>query len=466
MKFTRRCPLVAAAILCALVNPVLGGEVAGLPPHLIPTTSPDYNFYFGNDFLASGTDDDFRTQQLIASAAIGDRWLLALDHSTLTRSEAISGPPARIDLLSISLGYKLVDNRSPLQSGSLAVGVGARGVGNFEGSRIQNGFHRLIESETNFLPYADTRQTDPTLWVLGEQHKILRQAKGSGLFSGWDTGYWVRSGALATTDGQLDAVAGLYAIASRPGFDLWLGPRRDWREGYTADLVQVDTAAEESKTALSYGVRLGSIVVEVVQRFDSAASYGQISFVSSAATRKTPAATGVRGDVQLGLYLPDMMFQLAGRWHKRIFTDENSTWRESILVDLRGGQPQLGSDPTRFTKTSQLTAGLEFSRPLGNSVPWLRFYTAGSLGWRSEQLIGRGELAGVRSATYGKAALQADVGLEVDTTRLSSNWRHSLRLGVSGWLPVGTVWVGDGGLASELHRPGASVAVLWAFEYY
>jgi hypothetical protein len=444
----------------------LAGEIAGLPPHLIPTTSPDYSFYFGNDFLATGTDDDFRTQQLIASAAIADRWILALDHSTLTRSEAVSGPPARIDLLSLSLGYKLLNTSTPQRSSSLSIGVGARGVGNFAGSRIQNGFHRLIESETNFLPYAETRQTDPTLWVLGEQHKIVRHAKGSGIFSGWDTGYWIRGGALATADGQLDAVAGLYAIASRPGFDLWLGPRRDWREGYTADLVQVETAAEEDKTAISYGVRLGSMVVEVVQRFDSAASYGQISFVSSTATRKTPATTGDRGDLQLGLYLPDMMFQLAGRWHKRIFTDDNSTWRESILVDLRGGQPQLGGDPTRFTKVSQLTAGLELSRPLGSSVPWLRFYSAGSLGWRSEQLIGRGDLAGVRSSAYGKAVLQADVGLEFDTTQLSSSWRHSLRFGVSGWLPSGSVLVGDGGLASGLHRPGASIAVVWAFEYY
>ena len=461
-----RLKLVLIVSCIAATHSSLGGEIAGLPPHLVPTTSPDYRFYLGNDFLASGTSDDFRTQQINASATIKDRWQVVLDHSIFTRENAVSGPPARVDLMSLSVGYELISERAHDKSNSLTLGAGVRAVGNFEGSRIQNGIHALIESEASLLPYISTRQVDPTMWFLGERHKILRSASGSGMFSGWDTGYWVRGGALATTDGQFDAVAGLYAIASRPGFDLWIGPRRDWREGYTADVVQREAAAEESKTALSYGVRLGSFVLEVVQRFDSEASYGQMSFVSSAATRKTPTQGSPRGDIQLGLYFPDMLFQLAGRWHKNIFTDPNSVWRESILIDVRGGQPQLGHDVTRFTETAQLTAGLEFSRPMNISVPWLRFYTAASVGWRNEQLVGRGDLTGIRSASYDRAVMQADVGIEIDSTRIRSNWRHSLRLGVSGWLPASSVTVMDGGLESLLHQPGAAVAVVWTFNYH
>lgn len=461
-----RLKLVLIISCLAASHSALGGEIAGLPPHLVPTTSPDYRFYLGNDFLASGTTDDFRTQQINASATIRNRWLLILDHSILTRENAVSGPPARVDLMSLSLGYKLINEHNQNDSNALTLGVGVRAVGNFEGSRIQNGIHALIESEASLLPYASTRQADPTAWILGERHKILRSATGSGIFAGWDTGYWLRGAALATTDGQFDATAGLYAIASRPGFDLWIGPRQDWREGYTADLVQSETAAEESKTALAFGVRLGSFVLEVVQRFDSAASYGQMSFVSSAATRKTPTQGEPQGDVQVGLYFPDMMFQLAGRWHKNIFTDTNSVWRESILIDARGGQPQLGHDVMRFTKTAQLTAGLEFSRPISISAPWLRFYTAGSVGWRSEQLSGRGDLAGIRSTSYDRAVLQADVGVEIDAAQIRSNWRHSLRLGVSGWLPASSVTVVDDGLVSELHQPGAAIAVVWSFNYH
>lgn len=458
-------PYLALAALCVVGNSTLAGEVSGLPPHLVPTTSPDYTFYLGNDFLATGTTDDFRTQQIIVTATLKERWFLLLDHSTLTATNPSSGPPARIDLMGLSLGYKLINEQSPDRNQSLMMGIGARGVGNFEGSRIQNGFHALIESETSTLPYAQTRQTDATLWALGEHHQILHKATGTGWVSGWDRGYWARGGALATTDGQFDAVAGLYAVASRPGFDLWLGVRRDWREGYNADNVQAETAAQESKMAISYGARLGAVVLEVVQRSDSEASYGQMSFVTSAATRKSSPERDVRGDLQLGLYLPHMMFQLAGRTHKRIFTDDNSIWRESILVDLRAGRPQLGRDITRFVDTVQVTAGLEFSRPMSPSSPWLRFYSAASLGWRREQLIGEGDLAGVRSESADKAVLQADIGIEIDTTSIRSNWRHSLRFGLSGWLPTESVVVTDGGLPSELQRAGASVAVLWTFDY-
>jgi hypothetical protein len=461
-----RLSLAPLAALIFSVPTSHAGEISGLPPHLLPSISADYSFFLGNDFLAAGTNDDFRTQQLIATANIRKRWVAVLDHSMLTRADAVSGPPARLDLMSLSLGYKFIDDSSDERSQSLTVGTGVRGAGNYEGGRIQNGFHTLIVSGTSFLPYATTRQTDATLWFASERYQLLRSAQGSGLISGWDAGYWAKAGGLATSDGQFDGVAGLYAVLSRPGYDLWAGVRRDWREGYSADIVQIETAAEESKTAFAYGVRLGSLVIETVQRFGSRASYGQLSFVSSAKTRKEASLRPTHADVQIGLYIPHMMFQLAARLNKRIFTSADSDWQESVLVDLRGGQPQLGHDVTRFTETAQLTAGLEFSRQISDSIPWLRFYGAGAVGWRSEKLIGRGDLAGVRSDAIGKAVLQADVGLEIDTVRLSSNWRHKLRFGLSGWAPAESVTVMDGGMPSELHKPGASIAVVWTFNYH
>ena len=459
---------VIFAVACCqllLMRVALAGEVSGLPPHLLPTTSPDYRLYMGNDFLAVDTKDDYRTQQLIASFQVKDRWLVLLDHSTLTRDESASGSGARIDSMSLSLGYKLIEQRNSQSSKSLTLGIGMREVGNFAGSRIQNGFHALIESDTNVLPYETTRETDATLWFVTERHQVLRSARGNGAISGWDTGYWARAGALTTTNGQFDGVAGLYAVASRSGFDLWLGLRHDWREGYDADRVQQETATEESKTAFAYGVRLGSVLIEAVQRFDSNASYGRISFTSSPGTRKQTTYRNPRVDLQLGLYTPHMMFQLAGRWPQRLLTDEDSVWRESLLVDLRAGQPQFGNDVTRFTRTSQLAVGLEFSRPVDASMPWLRYYTSAALGWRSEQLIGEGDLAGVKSESIDKAVLQVDIGLEFDATRIGSNWRHTLRFGLSGWLPSETVTVNDGGLASQLHKSGLSIGAVWTFSY-
>jgi hypothetical protein len=461
----KRLFFAAVCFQTLLMRVALAGEISGLPPHLLPTTSPDYMLYMGNDFLAIDTKDDYRTQQLIASFQVNDRWLALLEHSTLTRDESASGSGGRIDSMSLSLGYKLIEQRNSQRSKSLTFGTGIRAVGNFAGSRIQNGFHALIESETNVLPYETSRQTDATLWFVTERHQELRAAPGNGALSGWDTGYWARAAALATTDGQFDGVAGLYAVASRSGFDLWLGLRHDWRDGYDADRVQQETATQESKTALAYGARFGSVLIEAVQRFDSNASYGRISFTSSPNTRKQTTHRNSRMDLQLGLYLPHMMFQLAGRWPQRFLTDDNSVWRESLLVDLRAGQPQYGNDVTRFTRTSQLAVGLELSRPVDASISWLRYYTSGALGWRSEQLVGEGSLAGVKSPSIDKAVLQVDVGLEFDATQIRSHWRHTLRFGLSGWLPSKTVTVDTGGLASQLHQPGVSIAAVWNFSY-
>ncbi len=458
----------AMALACASLAamPAAAGEPSGLPPHLPPTTQPEYTFFLGNDFLAPGTNDDFRTQQLIASARIRDRWLAVLDHSILTRADAVTGPPARIDLMSLSLGYELVRRQDARSRTSLAIGTGVRGVGNYEGARVQNGFHTLIETGTSFLPYAATRQADPTFWAVGEHHRIVRNAPGEGLISGWDLGYWVRGGALGTTDGQFDGVAGIYAIATRPGFDAWLGVRRDWREGYAADLVQFETAQEERKTAISYGFRFGSLVLETVHRLDSFASYGQVSFVSSPETRSDPAERAAEADLQLALHVPHMLMQIAGRWHRPLFLDQSSPWRETLFVELRAGQPQLGRDVTRFAETAQLAAGVEWSRGVGDRFNWLRFYAGAGLGYRSEKLIGRGPLDGVRSDRIGRAVLTADVGLEIDAARIRNNWRHSLRFGVTGWLPSETVTVTAGGLDSELLQPGASILVAWTFNYH
>lgn len=459
------------SIICILGGALLAapsavaGEISGLPPSLTPTTQPEYTFYFGNDFLAAGTNDDFRTQQLIASARVRDRWRIVLDHSILTREHAVSGPPARIDLMSLSVGYEWLNREHANGRDVVVSGVGVRGAGNYGGSRIQNGFHSLIESEASFLPYAPTRQVDATIWVLGETHRILRHAKGGGLLWGWDTGYWARAGVLATADGQFDGVAGIYAIATRPGFDLWLGLRRDWREGYDADLVQRETAREESKLALSYGVRLGSVIMETVQRFDSYASYGQISFVSSPTTRRKPTGTNAAADFQLGLHLPHMMMQMAGRWHRPVLLDRSSQWRESITVDLRGGQPQIGHDVNSYAETVQLTAGLEYSRPFAASPEWLRFYGGASLGWREEKFIGRGSMEGVTSESVGRAVFQADMGIEIDAVRIGGNWRHKLRLGVSAWAPAKSVTVMTGGELTTLLEPGASISVAWTFNY-
>ena len=438
-------------------NASLAGEISGLPSHLPPTVRADYLYFLGNDFAASGTSDDYRTEQMMVSGRFGESWLAVLDHSILTRDDLADGERARIDTMTLSLGFEFLRSDSVARRNSVAAGVALRGIGNFAGERIQNGFHRLVASDTDSIPYTETRETDPAAWFVAEHYRRLGAASGDGFWRSWDTGAWLRTGAFASTAGQFDAVAGLYAVASRPVLDLWLGIRRDWRGGYDQDFVLQDTAAEEDKFAVSFGLRFGALVVETVQRFDSAASYGQISFVSSPETRRRTAGTPARVDGQASLQLPHVTFQAAARWHRRLITEMQSNWGEALFVEARSGQPQLGRDSTLFVDTTQVSLGIEWSRPLLHSADWLRVYTSLGAGWRSEQLLGRDLRQGQESQTVDRAVLVVDGGMEIDAAALSRHLDLRLRLGVSGWLPSSDATVDIGNTSKVIQRADASI---------
>ena len=457
--------VISAIFLCCLAGSSAAGEISGLPAHLAPTVRPDYAFFLGNDFAAIDTNDDFRTEQMIASARLRESWIAVLDHSILTRKVAID-ERGRIDTMTMSLGYELFSVDSSVQQTSVLAGLAIRMVGNFEGERIQNGFHRLIPSDTEAIPYTDTRQTDPAGWFLAQHYQRFLEATGDGFPSGWHIGYWARLGALATTDGQVDGIAGLYVVASRKQWDLWLGVRRDWRRGYDADFVLRDAAAEEDKAAVSLGVRFGALVFETVQRIDSSASYGQLSFISSPQTRGEATTDPVRADVQFTLHMPHITFQVATRWYHRLFTSGSSMWDEAILAEIRGGEPQLGRNAALFVDTSQISFGLEWSRPITGRTDWLRYFVSAGAGWRSEQLLGREALLGEESASIDRGVVLLETGVEFDAARLSKRSRFKLRLGVTGWRPTSDAVVDVGGTTATIQEPGASIVVGWVFAFH
>jgi hypothetical protein len=442
------------------------GEISGLPPHLAPTVRPDYSFFLGNDFAAARTSDDFRTEQMIVTGRLGDSWIAVVDHSIFTREDVPEPERGRIDTMTVSLGYEFMNVVKTGRHTFMTAGLAIRGVGNYEGERIQNGFHRLIESDTSAIPYTDTRRTDPAAWLLAEHQRRLRPAGAGGFAGNWDIGYWARAGVLATSDGQFDAVAGVYLLASRRLWDVWLGLRRDWRSGYDGDRVLHDAAAEEEKTAISVGYRFGALVVETVQRLDSSASYGQLSFISAPGTRGKLRGKPARADAQFTLHMPHITFQLAGRWHRRLITKPESHWSEALFVELRGGQPQLGRDPTRFVETAQLGVGLEWSRSLFADLPWLRSYTNTGLGLRREKLLGREQLAGFESEAVNRAVAILETGLEFDASPLSDYLRLKLRAGITGWYPFDDATVNIGGSPSEIQQPGASIAIGWVLSWH
>lgn len=201
-----------------------GGQIAGTPSQAPPTIARDYELNFSNDFLGrGGAVDDFRTQQIVLTAWFANGWLALLDHSILTLGDANAA--GRLDQLSGSLGYRLIDDTGPQRRNSLTLGAGFRSSGKFAGERMQNGFHRLVGSSVETLPYVATRRTDATVWLDAERYRLLQPASGSGWMSRWNRGYWVRGNTLLTSDGQWDAGLGIYAVASGNAIDLWLGLR-------------------------------------------------------------------------------------------------------------------------------------------------------------------------------------------------------------------------------------------------
>ncbi len=268
--------------LALLSTAALAGEIAGAPPLTLPSIQPRAELLLSNDAFGRGGDvDDFRTQQLMFSAAVAPRWQLTLDHSVLTLEEQSALPQGRLDQFSGSLGFNVLDRRGRSQWTKLSLGGGFRAHGQLAGERIQNGVHRLFTSSIVDVPYVRTQRTDLIAWVRGERLGMLKTLSLPQWLGGaFETGYWLHGTMLASTDGQWDGVAGAVLTAHRGGFETWLGLRGDWRSGYDRDPVQRFTADNETGGYVTFGLRVGPLLIETNQGFDDDAAFGRISLVS------------------------------------------------------------------------------------------------------------------------------------------------------------------------------------------
>ena len=275
-----------------------------MPAQLPPTIDRDLDISFINDFMGrGGSSDDFRTQQLIASARFADRWIATLDHSILTRNSV--DLVGRIDQVSASAGYALINASAGNEHRQLFVGAGFRSVGEFAGERLQNGFHRLFFSKLTNFPYSDTRRTDATAWATGDWYKLTLETDDDSAFAGWSGGFWLRGSALVTSDGQVDSAAAAFAVAQNGDKDLWIGLRQDWRSGYSDPILR-DVATEEQDLAISIGARFGPLIIETVQQLNNDASYGQIRLISSREATADDWPAQPEGAIELSFIVPDV----------------------------------------------------------------------------------------------------------------------------------------------------------------
>ena len=459
MPVSWRCTLLLVA---CFVGPASAGEIPGLRPQLPPFLERDLEVVFSNDFLGrGGSVDDFRTQQIIINAKISDRWIAVLDNNILTLSDSLT--PGRIDQLSGSLGYLLIDTVNDQSAMKLAAGIGIRSVGNFEGQRMQNGFHRLVGSGVDILPYTDISRTDATAWFDADRYRQFGEPGEGGLIGNWRAGYWLRASSLLTSGGQWDSSAGLFAVASKPGIDLWLGLRRDWRSGYDEQVLR-ETAAAEDDLAVVFGVRFGALVLETVQQLNNDASYGQLRLVSSGVQTSATGNNAGRLGLEAGFLLPNIQLRLAGRYRIRLFTNPNSRWKESINVIANFGEPQHKDNAFVFVRSRQLDVGLDFERAF-SEYPWLSTYVSAGAGWRTESLVGVEALAGESSESVGSAILSAGTGLRVDAGRLGQRWNYRITLGLTGRLPIKDADLQIGATMLPIQQPALDLMLGVTFDF-
>ncbi len=423
------------------------GEIPAVPPRLPPILLDTLHLNWGNDvFTLGGTQDDFRTQQVFLSARLSDRWILSIDHSILTfrgptRNEPDPiGTEGRLDQLSTSFGYMLYQRQEPSFELETSSGLGFRASGNLAGARIQNGFHRLIDNGLIDLPYVDTERTDGLIWLQGNLQYLKPHVMPDWLGwlgADWRSGYWLYAATLATTDLQWDGTANVSALAAKGPWKLWLGLRADWREGYDRDIVQTATAANEEGTSFSFGLALGSLVLETTQNLDSDTGFGRVGFNADPAMAHSFSGRKSGFGTQFSIFIPEVYFQLQGRWLPS-FLNSASVWggRLYSIVDARYGEPPLGNSTEVFVESMQLTVGGEWETEIRGVSPWIKPYIGLSLGWRREQVVGDEELSDVKSDAVDRAVLVGDAGLRFDMAGNRRSWHLQLLLGLSGWVPL------------------------------
>jgi hypothetical protein len=438
------------------------GEIPGLPAGLPPFVERDFELNFSNDFLGRGGGvDDFRTQQLILMARLGDHWMTVIDHSILTLHDATAA--GRTDQLAASIGYHVIDDIGEDFSSSVAIGAGLRSTGNYAGESMQNGFHRLIGSDIERLPYTITSETAATVWIDAERYKALYESRGTGGIDSWRVGYWLRANSLLTSKGQWDGSVAAYAVASRKYIDLWVGLRQDGRSGYE-DPVLRETAMAEQDLSVVIGARFGALVIETVQQTGNDASYGQIRLVSPGSGPVPRAARSPRYGIDFGFLLPDVQLRLGVRKETNWENTRGPAWPSAFIVDIRYGEPQYENNTEAFVQSSQIGLAFEWVKSLGETTNGLSTYGNIGTGWRNEKILGAGSLEGETSASIGRAVLTSGVGLRFDAAQLGPNWRFRIQSGISAWMPVSDANAEVEGSNFTIQKPGVGAFLGMTFD--
>ncbi|MFV2060621.1 MAG: hypothetical protein ACC653_08035, partial [Gammaproteobacteria bacterium] len=430
---------VALLSISTLSSIVDAGEIPGLPVMQPPSLQGDIQLQVGNDFFSVFKNrDDFRTQQLSLSGYITDSWLVVIDQSMLTARGPQHDQPdppgteGRLDQFSLSVAYRSYFNKTQSNIDQLLFGMGFRSVGNFSVVRIQNGAHRLLKESLINLPYVETERTDAVLWLRASKQRYFKDAFND---SKWQPGYWLDGSILQSSDGQSDGTIGAYGLLNYNDWNLWVGLRGDWREGYDRDIVQQLTADNESGVALAAGFSIGPIRLESVEGIgNNDNSFGRLVLTATRDSAVNPNSNSSFFAYQFSMLTPKIAMQTQFRWSASNWYYANKV-RYSLVLDYRNATPAINNTATQFNISKQATVGVEASLINSSLKNWMQPYLMLGIGERSEYIEGQGSLAGKRSEELSSNVIAGDIGVRFFMAGKKNSWLIQLQLGLTAWYP-------------------------------
>ena len=435
-----RCLLFLIAALFT-IN-LRAGDITGAPAVLPPELLGDFSFLWANDFFGSGgVSDDYRTQQLGLQIKLGSKWGLIFDHSILTASNdnpVLPGASGRLDQVSLSLMYDIYHtNSGEKHFGGVKAGTGFRSYGNFGGNRMQNGFHRLVNSSGDDYPYVDKENTTAIVWLKGDYQKLYQLQPAETTKTGWRAGYWLDATALGSADGQWDTTLSANVVVRSQTTTIWLGLREDWRENYDADFVQTATALSETGTSLTFGFGVGPILFETAQGLDDKASFGRFVFTAVENKYSSPEYyLDTKNAISFNVMLPDVELEAQYRRALPYQLKELGNPKPWLLFGLHYGRPSYRDSFDVYNLTRQAAIGLELEWRNSRMRQWAWPYLALLVGQRTEQLrADSGAITGEESDQVSSPVFEAGAGIRFNLYP-GRSWQWLFQLGLVGHYPT------------------------------
>jgi hypothetical protein len=470
-------------ILMVLSRQVHAGEISGTPAMVPPETLGDFSSLWTNNVINSGFEpDEYRTHQLGLQFDISPRWGLVFDYSILTADKnnpVLQDFTGRLDEMSLSLMHELYRDRPDSNNFAiLEMGAGIRTYGDFDGNRIQNGFHRLINNGVDYYPYLETETNMAIFLLKGDYQKLYPLPLSKDTKNTWQAGYWLGATGLVSTESQWDAALSANAVIRNQTMAFWLGLREDWRENYELDFVQQATALTESGTSLTFGIGAGPVVFEMVQGFGDKLSYSRL-ILTSVENEYASAGYSVQADnaVALNFLLPDIELELQYRRalnYQPEYLGRPKTW---FVIEMHYGEPtyeesfdvnnSFQQDPTFsiYSEIHQIAIGVEFEWHKQHYFQRVWPYLTLLAGQRTEKLkADSGTLAGQESEKASSTVFEVSSGVRLDLYSWEKG-QFLFQAGVVGNYPLSSETVTFGQNDLELLQPNLTLSLGFSLNF-